>query len=115
MADDNLLIADPSRIQAGGGATDQVADLTDGAAEQFADNTAFDPADPPWGNDSYGKQYVQNYVPVHNLLRDGIRSLAQAMRSAATLTVDSGKSFEKNQHDNTDAVDNVPGVHGHRV
>ncbi|GGZ01037.1 hypothetical protein ACWDE9_01680 [Streptomyces olivaceoviridis] len=113
MADDNVFVADPSRIQSGAGATDQVAEATDRAAEQFAEDTAFDPADPPWGNDSYGKQYVQNYVPFHNLLRDGIRDLAQAMEGAARLTLSSGKNFEKTQTDNTKAIHDLPTPHTH--
>lgn len=111
MADGNVFAADPSRIKAGGDATHQVAEVTDRAADQFADATAFDPTDPPWGNDVYGKQYVQNYIPVHNMLRDGIRSLARAMESAADLTTNAGESFAKAQSDNTEAINNVPMPH----
>ncbi|MGW5652643.1 hypothetical protein [Streptomyces humi] len=108
MADGSLFAADPSRIKAGGDATGQVADMTDRTAEQFRDDTSFDPGDPPWGNDSYGSQYVQNYVPAHNLINKGILDLARAMAAAGALTVDSGKSFENAQHDNTHAISDLP-------
>ncbi len=118
MPDSNVFAADPGRIQSGGSATGNVADVTDRAADQFADATAYDMADPPWGNDTYGKQYVQNYVPIHTMLRDGVRSLAQALESASRLTIDSGKSFSKAQSDNMDNIRNVPDMHngptGHR-
>ncbi|MFF4902720.1 hypothetical protein [Streptomyces sp. NPDC001068] len=108
MADNSLFAADPSRIKAGGDATGQVADATHRAADEFADATAMDPANAPCGNDMYAVPYLQNYYPMHNLVRDGIRSMARAMEAAAALTVDSGKSFENAQHDNTTAINNTP-------
>ncbi|MFG2357804.1 hypothetical protein [Streptomyces sp. NPDC048521] len=104
MADEAVFAADPRRIQVGGDATGQVAENTNKAAEQFADATAFDPADPPWGNDSYGNQYVPNYVQYHTPLREGIRMLAQAMQNAGDMTYNAGRNFEKTQSDNTEAI-----------
>ncbi|MFD6531011.1 hypothetical protein [Streptomyces sp. NPDC060184] len=104
MADENVFAADPERIKSGGNATGNVADLTGEAADRFADATAYDMADPPWGNDSYGNQYIQNYIPVHTMLRNGIRDLSLALESAARLTLNSGRSFETAKSDNMDNI-----------
>ncbi|MFF2328592.1 MULTISPECIES: hypothetical protein [unclassified Streptomyces] len=99
MADESTFNADPARIMAGGGATDEVGTETRRAAEGFADKTSWDVQDPPWGNDSYGHQYAQNYIPFHSQLRDAIRTLGNAVHAAADLTMNSGKSFQKTQDD----------------
>ncbi len=109
MSDESTFIADPSRIKAGADATGQVADVTNRAAEQYADATAYDPQDPPWGNDAYGKAYFANYG-IHATLREGMRSLYLATQSAADMTKDAGRSFENAMNDNTDAVRNMPDV-----
>ncbi|MER7930254.1 hypothetical protein ABTY96_45320 [Streptomyces sp. NPDC096057] len=111
MADFNVLAADPSRIKAGGEATSQVADLTHHASQEFQNATAYDVQDPAWGNDSYGSAYVQNYLPVHRMMLDGIKSLANAVAAAGALTTDAGKSLENAQHSNTEAINKVPDPH----
>ena len=107
MADGGTFIADPARIMAGGGATDEVGAATSRAAEDFANDTSYDVQDPPWGNDTYGHQYVQNYIPIHSQLRDAIRELANAVHGAADLTLTSGKNFQKTQDNAADHVNDL--------
>ncbi|MEU1268595.1 hypothetical protein [Streptomyces sp. NPDC005799] len=111
MADENLLVADPSRIKAGGAATDQVADLTDHAAEEYQNATAYDVQDPAWGNDPYGSAYVQNYLPAHRQMLEGIKSLAKAVAAAGALTTQAGRSLDNAQNSNTEAINNMPDPH----
>ncbi|EYT82004.1 MULTISPECIES: hypothetical protein [unclassified Streptomyces] len=116
MSDDSTFIADPSRIQAGAGATDQIADVTQRAGEKYADDTAYDVQDPPWGNDQYGRTYVQNYITPHNMLaHEGMYALIRAMRAAADLTNDSSKSFAKTQNDNINNIHDLPNPHHTRI
>jgi hypothetical protein len=97
MPDDNMFIANPSQVQAGGGMTDEVSQLIERAAKAFASATEFDPQDPPWGDDQIGHGFAENYVKPHAQLRDALTSFATAVTNAARLTVESGKNFQKTQ------------------
>lgn len=99
MPEDNVFAAEPSKVQAGGGQTDAISQLIETTAQRFADATAFDPQDPPWGDDTIGHGFAENYVHPHAQLRDAVAAFATAVTNAARLTLDSGKNFESAQDD----------------
>ncbi|MET9144822.1 hypothetical protein [Streptomyces sp. NPDC004042] len=98
MADSELRV-EPNRLLAGGDATDEIGGAALRAADAFATDTAYDPQDPPWGNDHYGRDFAVNYIPVHTQLRDAVNALANAIHSAAALTRGAGEDFKKAQEE----------------
>lgn len=114
MADSGLFAADPERITTGGGITDQISTLMLHAADDYATATAWDPQDPPWGNDDYGNAFAANYVPVHTDLRDAYTAIGNAVMAAGAMTVNSGKSFHGTQGDAIDAIHGSGGGGGRR-
>lgn len=99
MAVDNLFVADPAQILAGGGATDEIGRMISEAAKAYSDATSFDPQDPPWGDDNFGKQFEQNYVGPHDEFRAAFIEFANGVLSAANLTIVSAQNFSKTQSD----------------
>nr|BFD87998.1 hypothetical protein StreXyl84_73990 [Streptomyces sp. Xyl84] len=98
MADSELKV-EPNRLLAGGDATDEIGGAALKAADTFATETAYDPQDPPEGNDHYGREFAVNYIPVHTQLRDAVIALANAIHAAAALTRGAGEDFKKAQDD----------------
>ncbi|MFH8224701.1 hypothetical protein ACH4C2_36910 [Streptomyces sp. NPDC018057] len=96
---DGTLRIEPNRLLAGGDATDEIGAAALRAADVFATDTAYDPQDPPWGNDHYGRDFAVNYIPVHTQLRDAVNALANALHSAAALTRGAGEDFKKAQEE----------------
>ncbi|MFI9042595.1 hypothetical protein [Streptomyces sp. NPDC053726] len=92
-----MFIAEPPKVQAGGGQTDEVSRLIKKAADAFTSATAFDPQNPPWGDDQIGGGFAANYLEPHAKLRDAIASFAGAVAGAAQRTMDSGTDFQRTQ------------------
>ncbi|MER5699805.1 hypothetical protein ABT255_52710 [Streptomyces mirabilis] len=93
MADDAVFAADPAGIKSGGGIMDQISKLIHDGTGRYADDTAFDPQNPPWGGDTYGKQFAQNYLPVHTQLLAAYVAFGNAVLAAGLLTRAAGDGF----------------------
>lgn len=104
MPDENMLMAKPDEIQAGGGITDKVGEFVGEAIGDFVELTEFDPQDPPWGDDHIGHGFAENYVEPHADLVAAVEALERAVRNAARLTLDSGKNFQDAQNDALDRI-----------
>jgi hypothetical protein len=111
VSDDNVFIADSHQIIAGGDNTNQVGELIRDSAEQFAEKTAFDWEDPPWGKDEYGNQYAPTYIPVHADFRDAYTAFGNSLMAAAQMTINSGKGFRSAQEQ---AIDDIRSGGGRR-
>lgn len=113
MGDGGVFAALPSDVVAGGGVTDEVGKLVTGLSRDYEAASGFDPNNPPWGEgDATAKSFEALYVPAHADLRDTLRSLADAITSAADLTINSGRNFHTAQVDAVNAINTSNGGGG---
>jgi hypothetical protein len=112
VADDNVFAAIPGDVTQGGGVTDDAALAARELAKAYESDSSFDPNNPPWGKSGdTAKAFQEKYLQPHADLRDALNALAEAITSAATQTINSGKDFHTAQ---SDAVDALHGDGGRR-
>ncbi|MFF5408313.1 hypothetical protein ACFY8K_35870 [Streptomyces misionensis] len=109
MADDDKTVALPHSMMRGGMLTDQIGDLARGLYDDFAMRTTIDPnstdtSKNPFGLDAAGKKALATYLPAHTDLLKAVKDLADALQSAAAMTIGSGANFQKAQNDAIDQI-----------
>lgn len=79
MPDDNVSPAAPSPPTPDPGTGDDILALVTNASRVFARDTAFDPDDPPWGDDFVGSEFAANYVRQQAQIRDTVAAFAASV------------------------------------
>ncbi len=77
-----------------------------GGMREYIEGSSFNPQDPPWGTDVYGKRFEAAYLDTHGKLTEAISSMEGALANVVEITNASRTNFITAQEDAVTTVGN---------
>ncbi|WFB88501.1 MULTISPECIES: hypothetical protein [Streptomyces] len=77
-----------------------------GGMREYIEGSSFNPQDPPWGTDVYGKQFEVAYLDTHKKLTEAVLGMEGALANVLEITSASRKNYLTAQEDAVITVGN---------